>query len=128
MERLKYKHIVDDTIKIRMHKTNEPVSVPLIKKAKDIVLSGNPNEKVFQMHANQVTNRIIKRIMKLAGINKNISFHCARHSFATIGISLKIPIEVISRLLGHKDIKTTMIYTRIVDEVKRDEMNKWDNL
>jgi site-specific recombinase XerD len=64
--------------------------------------------------------------MKISGINKIMTFHCARHTFATNGISLGIPIEIVSKLLGHKDLKTTMIYTKIVDDVKIREMKKWN--
>ncbi len=62
------------------------------------------------------------------GIEKYISFHCARHTFATVGITIGIPMEVISKLLGHSDLKTTQIYAKIVDDVKIKEMNKWNSL
>ena len=68
-----------------------------------------------------------KEIMKEVGIEKSISFHCGRHSFATIGLSLGIPIEVISKLLGHTDIKTTQIYAMVLDELKVKERGKWNN-
>ena len=71
-------------------------------------------------------NRMLKEIAVLAGINKPITFHTARHTFATISITLGIPIEVISKLLGHTSISTTQIYARIVDEVKVREMEKWN--
>ncbi|PLX05014.1 MAG: hypothetical protein C0594_08355, partial [Marinilabiliales bacterium] len=50
----------------------------------------------------------------------------ARHTFATNGISLGIPIEVLSKLLGHTDLRTTQIYASIERELKEKEMRKWD--
>ena len=58
-------------------------------------------------------------------IKKPIHFHCSRHTFATIGISSGIHIEVIGKLLGHNDLKTTAIYAKIMDDVKVDSMAMW---
>lgn len=60
-------------------------------------------------------NSKLKQIMKECGIEKNISFHCARHSFAVCALSNGMPIESVSRILGHTEIKTTQIYAKITD-------------
>ena len=96
-------------IKITMHKTKEPVSIPVIPKANEILITG----VVFKKHTNQYLNRCLKDIAKLAGINENLTFHIARHTFATIAINKGIPIEVVSKLLGHTQIKTTEIYAKV---------------
>lgn len=125
----KYSDINEDMISIKMHKTEEFVRVPLIDKAKKLL----PNEKmyfknqpIFKVLTNQPTNRYIKDVISIADIKKKISIHCARHTFATVGIDLGIPIDVISKLLGHTDIKTTMIYAKYSDGVKKREMGKWE--
>lgn len=67
----------------------------------------------FQVLSSQVTNRDLKEVMTLARINKSISIHCARHSFATIAGELGVPVEVIMQLLGHSNIKITMGYVKV---------------
>lgn len=123
---LKYNDIQDNYIIIRMHKTNDMVSVPLIKKAALLMPIKELNPKVFKVQTNQVLNRHLKTLVGLTSINKQLTFHCSRHTFATVGLTLGIPIEVISKMLGHKDLKTTMIYAKVADAVKAKEMNKWD--
>lgn len=126
---LTHADISNDIIRIKMHKTQSDVSIPLMDKAKALIPE-NPIRlmKVFRVVSNQKTNHMLKEIMELAGIEKEISFHCARHTFATVGITIGIPMEIISKLLGHSDLKTTQIYAKIVDEVKIKEMSKWNSI
>lgn len=123
---LKKENIKTDYIEIIMHKTNEYVRIPLIDNAKLFIDLNNDN--IFNVLTNQKTNEYLKLIMLAAGIEKNVSFHTARHTFATISITIGIPIEVISKLMGHNDIRTTNIYAKIVDSKKVSEMAKWNNL
>ncbi|WP_368337721.1 site-specific integrase [Parabacteroides merdae] len=60
--------------------------------------------------------KLLKRMIKECGITKNISFHCARHGFATLALSKGVPIESVSRVLGHTNIITTQRYTKITTE------------
>src|SRR5699024_12521230 len=55
----------------------------------------------------------LKKMIKECGITKDISFHCARHGFATLALSKGMPIESVSRVLGHTNIETTQIYAKI---------------
>lgn len=69
-------------------------------------------------------NRNIKEVAKLAGIDKDTSWHVSRHTFATeICLMNGVPIETISRMLGHTNVKTTQIYTRISDTIIERDMN-----
>lgn len=124
VKRLRYKDIRENEIYITMHKTKDVVSIPIIDLATKFIGFGAPNEKIFRVCVSQVANRHLKDIAKLAEINKDISFHCARHTFATFALSKGIPIEVVSKLLGHKEIATTQLYAKIVDGYKREEMKK----
>ena len=91
-------------------------------------IPGEQGDKIFKVITNQKTNEFLKDIMKTAGIQKTISFHCARHTFATVGLTVGIPMEVISKLLGHRDLKTTQIYAKVIDTLKIKEMEKWNRV
>src|ERR1700756_692265 len=110
-------------IEITMTKTSLPVFIPLIDKA--IELMGEKEEStVFQMISNQKINEHLKQINKKAGLNKKLSFHVARHSFATICFLYGIPLEVGQKLLGHKNRKFTEIYTHLSKNKLFYEMDK----
>ncbi len=130
IQSLKFQQIHDTGIYLTMHKTKRNVFVPLNQYALSLLRnkSGEPFQPVFHVFSNQATNRMLKIIMAKAGIKKTITFHSARHTFATISLNLGIPVEVVSKLLGHSNLKTTMIYARVLDETKTKEMTKWNNL
>lgn len=74
------------------------------------------NGKVLPVITNQKMNDYLKEIAAICNIDKTLTFHIARHSFATsIALSNGVPIESVSKMLGHKDIKTTQIYAKITD-------------
>ncbi|MFY1613772.1 site-specific integrase [Macellibacteroides fermentans] len=128
---LKWNNIEDNVIALEMNKTSIKVRIPIIERARKLLPEEKiylSNKKVFRVLTNQRTNSYLKDIMKIAGIKKDISFHCARHSFATNGIEIGIPLEVISQLLGHTDVKITRIYAKYSDSLKVRELNKWDQI
>jgi integrase len=69
-------------------------------------------------------NRILKKWIKEAGITKPITFHSFRHTYATLQLSLGTDIYTVSKMLGHRELKTTQIYAKIVDQSKRDAADK----
>ena len=127
---LRYNNIADGFIDIEMEKTNEPLRIPLSTKALTLVdkRKKNTKEKVLIVYSNQKLNDYLKVGLTLAGIKKNMSFHCSRHTFATISLNLNIPLNVVSKLLGHSDLKQTLIYAKLDEQTKVDEMKKWDGI
>ncbi|MFA6887425.1 MAG: site-specific integrase [Bacteroidales bacterium] len=79
--------------------------------------NGNlPNGKILPVLSNQKTNAYLKEIADLCSINKEITFHLARHTFATtVTLAKGVPIETVSKMLGHTNIQTTQIYARITN-------------
>ena len=85
----------------------------------------NPNERVFTgLKYSSYMNVELSKWMMKAGITKDITFHCARHTFAVLQLTLGTEIFTLSKLLGHSELKTTQIYAKIIDEKKREAVNK----
>ena len=81
---------------------------------------GKPNENVFgDIYSPSCTNEAIKRWVLRAGIDKEITFHCGRHTFAVMMLDLGTDIYTVSKLLGHRELSTTQIYARVLDKNKQ---------
>lgn len=109
-------------------KTGEKFNIRLLDIPKEIIekySKARQGNKLLPCITNQKMNEYLKEIAALCGINKNLTFHVARHSFATLCLTEGVPIESVSKMLGHADIKTTQIYARIVDQKLSQDM---DNL
>lgn len=77
----------------------------------------NAGKRIFPLPTNQEVNRYLKRIAELAHVKKNITYHIARHTFATtITLLNNVPIETVSKMLGHASIASTQIYAKVVDK------------
>lgn len=113
-------------------KTQNTLYLPLSKEA----LKHLPNrdkkadsEPIFSLPTSLATiEKHLKRWAAEAGITKNVTFHTARHTFATILCTKDVPVLTVSKLLGHTDIKNTLIYAKIVDAKKIEAVNLLDNL
>lgn len=112
----------NDWIFTKRGKTNETVKVPILPQAMDIIKKYNDVSKyrtskpLLPLSSNQKTNSYLKEIATEIGIHKNITFHVARHTFATtVMLSNGVPIETVSKLLGHTKLSTTQIYARVVE-------------
>jgi site-specific recombinase XerD len=108
-------------------KTKTRVPIPLLQNALDIIERYKINEScgfVFPVPSNQKMNEYLKEIAGICKITKNLTCHIARHSFATtITLSNGVPIETVSKMLGHTNIKTTQIYGKVVDFKISGDMN-----
>lgn len=106
----------------KRHKTNIATHIPLLplpqailRRYKDHPLV-EESDRVLPVASNQKMNSYLKEVADLCGINKHLTFHIARHTFATtVTLSNGVPIESVSRMLGHTDIRTTQIYAKILD-------------
>ena len=107
-------------IMTKRHKTKVNVNVPLMDIPKKILQKYEgelPDDKILPVLSNQKMNAYLKEIADVCGITKNLTFHLARHTFATtVTLAKGIPIETVSKMLGHTNIQTTQIYARITNE------------
>ena len=100
-----------------------PIAEEIIKKYENHPLVSNSG-KLLPVYSNQKINEYLKTIADNCNINKKLTFHCARHTFATtITLSNNVPIESVSKMLGHKSIKTTQHYAKILDSKVSNDMN-----
>jgi len=117
-------HGIDGNLWIitRRSKTDVKARIPLLPKPLDIIEKYLNHPKlthkgVVPIYSNQKTNDYLKELAALAGIQKPLSFHVGRHVFATvITLSNGVPIETVSKALGHSDIRITQVYARVLDE------------
>ena len=110
------------------HKTGSQVQVRLLDVAQSILEKYAPREPrsaIFPLPSNSWSNRCLAQLMQLCRIEKRVTFHCARHTFATtLALSHGMPIEAISKLLGHASIRTTQIYATITRSHLDRELNR----
>jgi len=121
----------DGSLWIRMErqKTDISFSVPLLKPAIGLlnkyVNTERNSEHLFPVLSNQKMNDNLKIIQELAGISKNLTTHLARHSFATtITLNNDVPIETVSRMMGHTNLRTTQLYAKVLDAKIGSDMDK----
>ena len=128
---LEPKHIHDAVdgktqyIEKKQVKTKQDVVVPLCTDALKWMPKPVADKTIF--HELQITSTtvevILKEWMEAAGIKKHITYHCSRHTAATMWLTLGANLYVVSKLLGHRSIKVTEVYARIVDQTKIQTMN-----
>lgn len=114
-------------IMINRQKTNEPSNIRLLDIPLEIIrrYEGRLNEKLLPICSNQRMNEYLKEIASLCGINKPMTCHVARHTFATtVALGNDVPMESVQTMLGHADIKTTQIYAHVVDTKLSRDMEK----
>ena len=118
-------------IEITMQKTKEPLYLPISDEAlKWLPERGEANDSdfIFPLTHEGTVNDTLQHWAKVAGITKHISFHVARHTHATMMLTLGADLYTVSKLLGHKNIATTQIYAKIVDKKKEEAIGLIPNL
>ena len=100
-----------------MQKTKELVNNPISDEALELI-GGSGTGKVFEGCTDKMTQIPLKNWLKAAGITKHITFHCFRHTYATLQLTNGTDIYTVSKMLGHKKVTTTQIYAKIVDAKK----------
>lgn len=124
IEDLQYKHIANGKIKKPQQKTGREVVIDLNQNAQKLIGElGKPDDKVFSLPSFSSCLKTLKSWAKRAGINRNITFHSARHSFATILLMNQTDIKTVGNLLGHSKLEHTQKYTHVVNELKAKAVN-----
>lgn len=127
VKRMTWKKIDDLMLGTTMQKTRKSIYIPLspnarrwlpergLAKADDRVFTGYPSKNTI--------GRFIESWAKLAGIDKHVTFHISRHTFATLSLEFGADLYTVSKLLGHQRVTTTQIYAKIIDKKKEEAVN-----
>lgn len=117
-------------IKTKRTKTDTRSNIPLLSIPQTIIKKYSKYQQslnttlLLPVLSNQKMNSYLKEISDLCGINKNLTFHLARHTFATtVTLTNGVPIESVSKMLGHKSLRTTQHYAKILDKKVSEDMN-----
>lgn len=113
-------------IKFKQQKTKGAEMLPISEQAFNLLGERKkPTDKVFEgLNYSAYENKHLAKWIGLAGIEKDITFHCFRHTFATLQLSKGTDIYTIQKMLGHRELKTTQVYAKIIDQTKREAADK----
>lgn len=113
-------------IKFKQQKTKGIEVMPISEQAFSLLGERKePTDIVFEgLKYSAYENKHLAKWIGLAGITKDITFHCFRHTFATLQLSSGTDIYTLSKMLGHRELKTTQIYAKVIDNTKREAANK----
>lgn len=127
VSRLKWKHIVEVgkgeyQVELVQQKTKEPVYVPLsanaLKWLPERGYDGKENY-IFKFRDRSIIYDYLNKWAKTAGVEKHVTFHMSRHTCATLLLYYGTDLYTVSKILGHTSIKTTQVYAKVADEMKR---------
>ena len=127
IQQLRWEHIVKTedgyVMRIRTEKTDEEATLPISEEA--LALCGGEREEglVFKTLKRSMINYPLRAWIKESGINRRITFHCFRHTYATLLTSAGVPIYTIAKMLTHRNVKNTQIYAEVMDPNKRGAAN-----
>ncbi|MBN8672825.1 MAG: site-specific integrase [Chitinophagales bacterium] len=125
-ENIQYSETDGWMLKFQQKKTKGAEMLPISEQAVKLLgMRGEPNSEIIPDIKYSAWNNIkLREWVKSAGIKKKITFHCARHSFATLQLSMNTDIYTVSKLLGHRHLKTTEIYAKVIDKKKIEAANR----
>jgi integrase len=114
------------SVQFRQQKTKGVEVLPISEQAFSLLGERKePTELVFEgLKYSAFSNKHLHQWIGAAGITKNITFHCFRHTFATLQLSKGTDIYTVSKMLGHRELKTTQIYAKVIDKTKREAADK----
>ena len=119
-----------DWIFTHRQKTEAASKIPILPVTATIIDKYSNTEacliqkKLLPIFSNQKMNAYLKEVATLCEINKELTFHMARHTFATtITLTNGVPIETVSKMLGHKTLRTTQHYAKVLDRKVSEDMN-----
>ncbi len=114
------------TVRLRIQKTQRSETIPITDEARELLgETGETTARIFpKLNYSKYLNDILKVWIKDAGIDRKITFHSFRHTFATLQLLAGTDIYTVSKLLTHKNLTTTQIYAKVVDQKKREAVNR----
>lgn len=131
IEKLKWSEVIEIknqgySIEFQQKKTKSNEYLPISEQAYNLLGKRQENDtKVFEgLKYSAHQNNILLKWVISAGIQKHLTFHCFRHTYATLQLQGGTDIYTVSKMLGHKDLKTTQIYAKVVDQSKRNTTDK----
>ncbi len=131
LETLTYEQIEGESVKFFRTKTEKWIYFPLNKTALSLIgntVNKEPSARIFNTPQRRHASRLLKKWGKQAGIKKNMHYHIARHTFATLSLTSGADLYTVSKLIGHKNLSTTQIYAEVIDSVKRQAVNNLPQL
>lgn len=136
IQNLKWKNIIridEETYQIQIiqQKTKNNITIPLTDNALMWLPESDNVDKedlVFPIESYFNIRQKLGRLIKRSAINKRVTFHVGRHTYATLLLYYGADLYTVSKLLGHTNVKTTQIYAKVMDETKRKAVNLIPNI
>lgn len=127
---LEYSNIINNQISIYQKKTKDYLEIPINDFAFSLIDRNiiGKNINVFLLPSYSKTRRVLIKWAKEAGLKKHVTFHVSRHTFATLQLTLGTDIYTVSKLLGHKNLETTQIYAKVIDQKKSEAIRRMPEL
>jgi integrase len=128
--KIKYSETNGWSIEFTQQKTRKSEVLPISEQAVKLLgVRREDDSLIFEdLKYNSWMSTRLQNWIKDAGITKKITFHCARHSFATLQLSMNTDIYTVSKMLGHRHLKTTEIYAKVIDKKKIEAANRMPSL